>query len=251
MKKKVEATKVGEDAQDVEDEVVVESPLTIKVNGRELATLLCSPLDLEYLTIGYLFAEGVLSGVKDVKEVSIDEHEGLSVVETTQPVDLEGFQRRIITSGCIGYYSDASLSVKRIVNELCVGKAEIIALMRELESGSALFKATGGVHSSALCEKGGVIYLSEDIGRHNTIDKITGYLLKEGIDPSDKLLLTTGRLSSEMVLKAARAGIPLVASRSAPTDLAVSAARRQNVTLIGFVRNNRLNVYNNKGKVKP
>jgi FdhD protein len=249
VKKGVEITRVGDAIEKVEDYVVVETPLTIYVNGLELATLLCSPHDLKYLTVGFLAGQGLIHDTGSIKEINVDEYDGVSKVTTAEDVDLEDYHRRIVTSGCLGFYSNADLKVKRLKNEFNADKEDIIRLMRELESKSELFKATGGVHSSALCDKQRMVYLSEDIGRHNTVDKIIGYMLMEKVEPGDKMLLTTGRMSSEMVLKVARAGIPLVASRSAPTDLAVTAAAIRNVTLVGFVRNNRVNVYTNRSHI--
>lgn len=246
VKKGVEITRVGDTIEKVEDYVVVETPLTIYVNGAELATLLCSPHDLRYLTVGYLAGQGLIHEPGSITGIDVDEYEGVSKVTTAEAVDLGDYQRRIVTSGCLGFYSKADLNVKRLKNGFKVCKDDIIRLMRELESKSELFKETGGIHSSALCDRENMFYLSDDIGRHNTVDKIIGYMLLEKVEPGDKMLLTTGRMSSEMVLKAARASIPLVASRSAPTDLAVTAAASRNVTLVGFVRDSRVNVYTNR-----
>ncbi len=245
MKKKVDVVRVGNLTEDIIDEVVVEKPLTIIVNDTEIATLLSSPSDLKNLAVGFLISEGVILSKENIGRMNIDQDDGIAQISTLEPVDLDSFQKRIITSGCLGFYSEAGLHVRRIENHLRISKDILSKCMASLESGSKIFKDTGGVHSSALCDNKGLLYLSEDIGRHNTVDKIVGHIFLNEVDPKDKFLVTTGRISSEMILKAARAGIPLVASRSAPTDMAIINSKSRNVTLIGFLRNNRMNVYNN------
>lgn len=252
MKARVDVTRFGRDDERLSDEVVVETPLTIFVNGVELSTLLCSPDNLEYLVIGFLINESVIRGLDEIKEVRVDENKGVVKVKLAKDADLEGFHRRIVTSGCVGYYSKASTNIERISGSLMVSRDELLSLMGEMLGRSDVFKSTGGVHSSALCGRDKIIFFCEDIGRHNTVDKIVGYMCSKKISAGDKLLLTTGRLSSEMVLKAAKQGIPFVASRSAPTDLAVKAAKNFNMTLVGFVRGDRINVYSGaENIIKP
>jgi len=228
---------------------VVEKPLTIQVNDVEIATLLCSPDKLDYLTLGFLKSEGLIESIDGIDSLDINEDEGIAKIGLKDNIKLGDFQRRIITSGCLGFYSKNQTRQKRIQNNIKVNKDELLALMAKLEEGAVVFRETGGTHSSALCSTRDIIFQCEDIGRHNTLDKIIGYIMSEGIDPSDKIIATTGRLSSEMVLKAVGIGIPVVVSRSAPTDTAVTIAENLNIMLIGFARAGRLNIYSNPDNV--
>jgi FdhD protein len=135
------------------------------------------------------------------------------------------------------------------MNDLILRKDDVDFLMCCLQSRSGLFKETGCAHASALGIGRRMIYFSEDLGRLNAIDKAIGHLLLDLGNPADKVLLTTGRVSSRMVLKVARVGIPVIASKAAPTDRAVELARESNVTLLGFLRENRVNVYTNEDRV--
>ena len=245
MKKELEITRIREKREKITDMVVEELPLTIFVNGEELATLLCSPDDLKYLVIGFLYNEGIIKNIKDIKELRVNKERGL--VNIKLKADFKNikdvFQRRVITSGCSGFYNPSDLKLKKIKSNFKIKKEKINELMQELMKTSAVFKETGGVHISALCDDKKIIFFNEDIGRHNTVDKIIGKSLEKNINLKNKIILTSGRLSSEMVLKAAKQQIPLIASKSAPTELAVKLAKNLGMTLVGFVRSGRVNVY--------
>ena len=245
MKKELEITRIREKREKITDMVVEELPLTIFVNGEELATLLCSPDDLKYLVVGFLYNEGIIKNIKDIKEMRINKERGLASVKLKADVKniKDVFQRRVITSGCSGFYNPSDLKLKKIKSNFKIKKEKINELMKELMQSSAVFRETGGVHISALCDDKKIICFNEDIGRHNTIDKIIGKSLEKNINLKNKIILTSGRLSSEMVLKAAKQQIPLIASKSAPTELAVKLAKNLGMTLVGFVRSGRVNVY--------
>ncbi len=253
----VKVLRISDEGQrNMEDVVVRESPLTIYLNGQELVTLLCTPSHQKYLALGYLLSEGFLSQRSDLQEIV--EYEGKSLVHVQTNTDIalprDLFQRRTITSGCgkgaVFYQDTDRLQCLPVESHMSVSAEVILKLMREVNGKSELFKATGGVHTSALCRGKDVVLFREDIGRHNAIDKILGECFLEGIPVRDALMVTSGRLTSEMVLKVARQSIPVLVSRSAPTDLAVDLAEKLQLTLIGFVRGSRMTVYSHEGRLK-
>jgi FdhD protein len=253
---KVDIYRVTRDSKQAgEDIVVKELPLTILLNGRELVTLLCSPANLKYLAIGFLLSEGLLRGRNDIKSITDDEQRGIVRVETVTDLNGEEEQvfKRIITPGCgrgAAFYSSAdAVGMREVKSELQVNGAEILELMTLFQHLSETYRATGGVHSAALCDNKSLNIFSEDIGRHNAIDKILGQCLWEGISTNNQIVLTSGRISSEIVIKIARNNIPVLASKSAPTNTAVKLADLLGITLIGFVRGTRMNVYSHHQRI--
>lgn len=253
---KVDIYRVTRDSKQAgEDIVVKELPLTILLNGRELVTLLCSPANLKYLAIGFLLSEGLLRGRNDIKSITDDEQRGIVRVETVTDLNGEEEQvfKRIITPGCgrgAAFYSSAdAVGMREVKSELQVNGAEILELMTLFQHLSETYRATGGVHSAALCDNKSLNIFSEDIGRHNAIDKIFGQCLWEGISTNNQIVLTSGRISSEIVIKIARNNIPVLASKSAPTNTAVKLADLLGITLIGFVRGTRMNVYSHHQRI--
>ncbi len=224
-----------------------ELSLTIYVNGEELVTILCTPLKLNCLVIGFLYSEGIISSVSEVARLRVCEDEPVADVRLRQskpslPV------RRILTSGCgggVGFQTQG----QRVESELVVAPEEVLSLIKQLQQQAQLFRACGGVHASALSDTRHLLVIAEDIGRHNTLDKIQGECLLRGLATKDRLLLTTGRISSEMLLKAARMQTPVVVSRSAPTGQAISLARDLGVTLVGYARGSRLSVYSGEKRL--
>lgn len=241
MKKEYKITKISSNKKEKTYDVVVrEFPLKIFVNGKEFSTLLCSPDKLKYLVIGNLYSEGIIKDIKEVKSIKINEFDGIAFVDLKVDVS-DRIKKRIVYSGCGSFYDDSNLKIKKVKLKK-VKKEDILDLMKQLQLKSKLFQETGGVHASALGDKK-LLFFVEDIGRHNTVDKIIGLALVKKINLKNKIILTTGRLSSEMVLKSAKAGIPVIVSKSAPTDMAVNLARKLDVILIGFARGKRLNLY--------
>ena len=245
-----------EDRSDIEDIVVREFPLTIILNNQELVTLLCSPVNLKYLAVGFLLSEGLLKSKEEVKKIIVDERKGVVRVETegVGEVDRDVLFKRLITSGCgrgASFYSAADVqSQAKIESSLEMPTHNVIALMHEFQHCSQVFRATGGVHSAGLCDTKDILAFSEDIGRHNAIDKIFGQCLLEDIPTDDRLIVTSGRVSSEILLKVAKRNIPTLISKSAPTDLGVKLANDLGMTLIGFVRGRRFNIYANSWRVR-
>ena len=253
---KVDIYRVNRDSKQASEDIVVkELPLTILLNGRELVTLLCSPANLKYLAIGFLLSEGLLHSRNDIKRIIDDGKRGIVRVETVTDLNGEEEQvfKRIITPGCgrgAAFYSAAdAVGMNEVKSDLQVNGAEILELMSHFQQRSETYRSTGGVHSAALCDKKNLNVFSEDIGRHNAIDKIFGQCIWEGISTNNQIILTSGRISSEIVIKIARNNVPVLASKSAPTDTAVKLADLLGITLIGFVRGMRMNVYSHHQRI--
>ncbi len=244
----------GEIAE-TEDILVTERPLTIILNDVEMATLVCSPYGLRELTIGFLAGEGIIQSADDIIGLEFREEQGVVWVETNSPISIEEtFLRRNFAS-CCGkgrpslYFINDLKQLTPITSDKKFTVGQLLSSVRLLEAAANTFKATGGVHSSALCSESGIIARYEDIGRHNTLDRLLGWVLLEKIDAADKLIALSGRASSEMVTKAARIGVPVLVSRSAVTGLAVDFAEDLGITLAGFARDNRINIYSHPERI--
>jgi FdhD protein len=229
--------------EEITGEVVREQPLTVYVNGTRFLTLLCTPVKLEALVIGYLWMEMVISEVGEIAALEVSPVDGRVDVSLTHPVDLP--TERILTSGCGGgitFRIDHRL-FPRLTSTLQVSSTQLSARMRDLFAAAVLYKASRGIHGAALADADGLLLTAEDVGRHNAVDKIKGEALLRGIPTIDRILLSTGRVSSEMLLKAARMGVPIVASRTSPTEMAVGLAEQLNITVCGYVRPDGFNLY--------
>lgn len=239
----------GEKALKEKDVVVLEFPFTIYINDREIITLLSSPNSLKELTVGFLYSEGFISSLSDIDRISIDEENGMAYVYINNINEFnEKFRgKRTITSGCgkgtVFYNVLDSFKSKKIEKPLLISTNKIKELMMKFNKSSKLFLETGGVHSCAMCTLDNIIIFKEDIGRHNALDKVLGEALLNGIDTKDKIILTSGRISSEILIKTAKRQIPVIVSRSAPTSLAIEIASKLKITIIGFARGEKMNIY--------
>lgn len=202
------------------DLLATERPLTVSVNGRICGTLLASPGHLDELALGYAFNEGLLSGADDLFSLSFQEKDTWAEIESKN------------LPGGAGAPGDCRFS-----------PARIYSLMQEFSLASALFRETGGVHGAALANGDGILIFREDVARHNAIDKIAGNLLLRGGKAGALALLLSGRISAQVVKKACRMGIGLVVSSGAVTTLAVDMAVAAGLTLVGFARDGRFNIY--------
>ena len=243
-----------ESRDNIEEVVARESPVTIILNNQELVTLLCSPENLEYLTVGFLSSEGLLKSRDEIKKILVDSQRGVVRLET---VEDKGFAqdvlfKRLITSGCgrgTSFYSAADTTSQKVESRMEISVAEVFALVSEFQHGSEVYLATHGVHSAALSDRKSMLVFSEDIGRHNAIDKIFGKCLLEDIPTDDRIIITSGRISSEILHKVAKKNIPIIISISVPTNLGVRVADNLGITLIGSVRGKKMNVYSHGWRV--
>lgn len=238
-----------------EDVVVTEYSLSVIVNDQEFATLLCSPVDLDTLTVGFLASEGVISGKKDIHDLRIDEQQGTACIELTSEQALHDVaDRRVIASGGgRGGVRVETAALHAVIREqpfFRLSGQYLLSLSQEFLRHSSLHQATGGVHSAALCNADGIRMFAEDIGRHNTLDKIFGRCLLTDYPLAGHFIFSSGRVSSEMLLKVARQHIPLMVSKSAPTHLGVQLADELGITLIGFARGTQMNVYTHDWRIQ-
>lgn len=222
--------------------VVEEIPLSIFINGRHFATAMISPQMREEFVIGHLFSEGMIKNLQDIESVEIEGNVIRAIIANPMKALLP---RRPIVSGCGGIASFLDESkLHAIDSDLVIHKEEVFKAMKAI-SLSEIHKATGGVHSVGLFDKSGAVCIVEDIGRHNALDKAVGHGLKRNADFSMTFAASTGRISSDMAMKCSTAGIPIVISRGATTGLALKIAERTGLTIVGFVRGRRMNVYTN------
>lgn len=243
-------------AAEGKDLITEEVPLTIYVNQEEVATLLCSPGHWDELAVGFLVAQGLVRQPDEVVRVEVESQRGLVWVQTSvsRPLARQGMFKRLLTSGCGGgvsfYFANDGGRLAPVTGGRPVAAASIPELMHRFQRMSEAYRETGGVHSAALASEQEILVFREDIGRHNAVDKVNGHCFLRQVPVEDKLLLTTGRLSSEILTKVARLGIPFLVSRSAPTSLAVAYARELGVTLIGFARGRRCTVYTHPERLR-
>jgi len=230
--------------------VAQEFPLTVFVNGREIVTLLCTPQKLNYLILGFLYFQGLIQKVEDVVSISVCPDQPTAQVRLlTKKVVLH--RRRVVFSGCGSTPAPANSShpIPPLESTFQARGEDLVSLMSYLQEGAELYRAHGGVHISGLADRDKLLVLAEDIGRHNTLDKIQGECLYRGLSTQDRILLTTGRLSSEMVDKAVRMGVPVLVSRNSPTERAAVMADHFGMTLVGYLRGPRLVVYTHPERV--
>lgn len=240
----------------VNDIVIEEFPFTIYVNGKALVTLLCSPKDLDYLALGYLESEGFIQGKESINQIDYDQEKGS--INVTLFNDKDIFRKTsqvqpIFTTGCgkgTTYYSALEILKSNPVDApLSVSPVQIFSFINEMQRRAKLFQETGAAHISTLAAKDKILLTHEDIGRHNALDKLFGECIIKNIPYDDKIIITSGRISSEMLIKCAKRKIPILISRSAATGLAVELAEKTGITLIGFVRENRMNIYTHGWRV--
>lgn len=224
---------------------VTEYPLRLQVNGRELATLVCSPHQLEFLLIGFFHLQGFIQSLDDIESLDVCDTYGLAKVylngklpERLQPT---------LTSGCgtgIAYKLPTRLLDESKHRPRYYDTRALLQLMKELNDLTERYRSHGGIHSAAVGDRNGMLLLhAEDIGRHNTFDRVAGEALIRNIDLQDKMLVTSGRVSTEMVAKAAKLGVGLIASRTSPTDKAVALCEQAGITLVGYVRGQNMDIY--------
>lgn len=247
----------GSAVNESEDYVIAEVPITLELNGKEFVTMLCAPVMLRELIVGFLFTESLIKKYQDITDYRVDLDKQRVYVETVNKNLLAEklYGKRTITTGCgrgtIFYHVSDALGTKANQSQLRVSPEAVSTLMRTWQEETGLFLLTGGAHAAALGTPAGeLLTLAEDIGRHNAVDKVLGKALMEGWNLAETMIMTTGRISSEMLIKSAKAGIPVVVSRSAPTELALSIADELGITVVGFARGKRLNVYTKPERIE-
>ena len=227
----------------IETKVPVERPLTLYLNAQEIVTMMTINDYPEYLALGYLLNQNMLRYDDVVTEVEYHDDLQVVVVRTEHHTDFEAtLKKRTQTSGCaqgtaFGDLLDAFGSVA--LPQATLRTSWLYQMTRAINTMPSLYLEAGAIHGCALCKEGAPVCYTEDVGRHNAVDKIAGWIYRHGVDPSDKILYTTGRLTSEMVIKTVRMGIPILVSRSGFTAWGVELARQVGLTLVGRTRGKR------------
>jgi len=236
----------GETTHPGTHEVIEEIPFALFVNGRHVMTAMMSPVDLEEFVTGYLFTEQIIKNAGEIESVRIEKNR-ISVI-TTNLFRVTG-PKKTILSGCGGAASFIDTDkLPRIPPGFSVSPEIVRTSVREVLA-SELHILTGGIHVVGLASEDGVITRSEDIGRHNALDRVIGYGLRNGIDLSRTFVICSGRISSEMIRKCLVAGIPVVVSRGATTSLAVDIAEQTGICVVGFVRSTKMNIYSHPERI--
>ncbi len=262
-------------AEEVRGAVIGESRWNLYLNDHELVTFMATPLNLHHLAIGFLASEGLIARLDEIASIrvnlasdcaywfipdlGVDETRRMSVCEEgigSIMIRLHRSQvtlptRRVITSGCGGgvTFDDMTHDQAPVESDLRITPALAFALMHDLIARAALYRESRGVHSSGLSDGDHLIALAEDVGRHNTLDKLRGDCMMRGLETRDRVLVSSGRISSEMITKAAKMRVPIVISRTSPTSLAVELARAWKITLIGYAQGGQMLVYSGMERV--
>jgi FdhD protein len=235
----------------IEDTIVTEFPVTIKINEQEFVTMVCTPEYIEDMVIGYLASEGIIRNYEEIKDLWVQEKEGFVHVKIDKLNPYyQNFQNKRYITSCCGmsrqgfvFVNDALTAKKMNEIRVTITPEECFRLMNDMQRSATTFQETGGVHNAALCDVNGFVLSRMDIGRHNALDKIYGYCLKNKISITDKIMVFSGRISSEILLKVAKIGCEIVLSKSAPTELALELAEDLGITTVGFIRKQSLNIY--------
>lgn len=245
----------GETLSADEETIATEFPLTVVVNGDEFATMVCTPTNMRELIIGFLASEGIIRVFSEINSIQIDEERGFAYIEVDKSLEKydHDHSKRFIGS-CCGksrqfYFKSDVQTAKTVVSNLTIRPDQCIDLMNQLQAQSEHFQATGGVHNAALCSLNEMLIIQTDIGRHNALDKIYGHIIEQQIPLADKLIVFSGRISSEVLLKISKIGIGIIISKSAPTNLALNLANDLGITAIGFARRNKMNIYTHPHRV--
>ena len=244
------------DRQEIDEKIAEEAILRIFLNDREIVALSCTPHDEAHLAVGFLFSEGLLKSREQIK--SLDRSEGRVTVLTHASLKIPEDSRLkgVLTSGCgkgksLADWEKIDPLQDVMVNlDLTLSPDQVHRVMLQFEKRSELFRQTGGVHSAALATSDDLVLFNEDIGRHNAVDKVLGESFLNGLKLKDKFLVISGRVSSDLVSKLWNCGLSLVVSRTAPTSLAVKMAQRLGITVVGFARGKRMNVYSYPARVQ-
>ena len=234
---------VDQDGKAVETSVVMERPLTLYLNGQEIVTMMTIGDHPNYLAVGYLLNQNMLRADDVVTAIDYDDDLEVVVVRTAHHTDFEQkLKKRTQTSGCA--QGTAFGDLMEAIETIALPKAELrtswlYQMTQAINTTPSLYLEAGAIHGCVLCKEGTPVCYTEDVGRHNAVDKIAGWIYRHGVDPADKILYTTGRLTSEMVIKTVRMGIPILVSRSGFTAWGVDLARQVGLTLVGRARGKR------------
>lgn len=267
FQRKVKILRIKKESKTEEfDTVLIEQSIDIIVNSNPLVSIICLPKDLKDLALGFLFSIGIINSIEDINKITINELEGKINIKLVDSIkfklnDLElNPISRVIDTSC-GISSPWRNIIKKSLEDskkillsnkdIKIKSSVIFNSIIKMQKETTLFRETGGCHGAAIFDlNGDLIVAREDIGRHNAIDKVIGYLLLQKESLNNKLLTSTGRLTGDSVLKATRANIPIIASLSAAIESGIRLALAYGITLIGFVRGSRMNIYTHPDRIE-
>ena len=237
-------------SREIDAEIVDEALVCISVNGQELATFMCSPVKLKEMTLGFLYNESLIAGLDDVRSVHISKND-TCVDVWLHKSDFEVPKRKIVTAGCGGgvTFDDLTQRHEPLMSDLRAPAGQISRIMRDMHLGAELYRRARGIHTAALTEEQDILLQVEDVGRHNCLDRLAGAALIQGVDTRDRILLSSGRISSEMVNKARRLETPIVCSRTSPTSLSVALAESWNISIVAYVRQDKMRIYTHPERI--
>ena len=235
---------VDQDGAILTTSVTVERPLTLYLNGQEIVTMMTIGDYPEYLAVGYLVNQNMLRPDDEITGVEYDDDIDTVVVRTARETDFEDkLKKKTLTSGCAQgtVFGDVmeSIGKVRLPEDAVLRTSWLYALLKKINTAPSLYLEAGAIHGCVLCREDRPLIYMEDVGRHNAVDKIAGYMYQEGMAGADKIFYTTGRLTSEMVIKTVQMGIPILVSRSGFTAWGVELARETGLALIGRARGKR------------
>jgi FdhD protein len=260
MVREVDITKIdlsSGKAQKIRDYIAEEAPLQLFVNKCFWATILCSPVDLKEMAVGHLLSEGILKSVEEIEEVTVKQAENTCHVQlkvginTEDRMKLSRLHQRVITSACGGGAPyQFTGKTPQVTSDLSVDAQVLFNSVNQLNFKAIGFRQTGGLHVAAIFHSdGAMVALAEDVGRHNAVDKVIGMAALGKVAFEECFLALSGRMSGDVVFKAAKVGLPIVASLSAALSSGVVMAEASNLTLVGFVRGKRMNIYTFPGRI--
>jgi FdhD protein len=257
MKKQFQIHKIRLEEQaseEKEDYIAADAPICIFINNEYFRTLIASPNMTEELVVGHLLSEGIASSYNEIECINITQQK--VCVELGSELDLELLNMSkvdLITTACGSLSTPVNheqLGSLRVPSRVSVGAQTLWEAARSLNLRSETYRATGGTHSAMLYSlEGETQYFAEDVGRHNAVDKVIGAGAMKGIGFGNTILVSSGRLSGEITLKAARMGIPIIASVSSPLESGIRIAEATGITMVGFIRGRRMNVYTNQNLI--
>lgn len=233
-----------------------EYPITLTVSGFEIAVFQLTKQDLEDWASGYLYSEGFIQSIDDITSILIQEEMGRIDVVLRNEFDVDQWfgKKKHYTAGCgrgVTFFSMTDVkSFTPVSSSVVYSLSYLLKKQSEFAQNSPLYLETGGMHGACIVDGNGVMTVREDIGRHNAVDKIIGYALRNRLSPENLILLTTGRISYEMLSKSAKFGFPVIGSRTAATRQAVQLAHFLNIEVVGYLRGKKATVYTSKGRVQ-
>ena len=241
--------------EEVNSKVAGELPLTIKINNTEIITLMTLGTRPEELTLGYLRNQGLISNINEITSINVRWDIGISNVSTTYK-DIkkitDKLKNKTVTTGC-GQGTIFGGTLEKLYDEVLpdikIKKSEILDLLAKITKYNDIYKEAGAVHGCALCDTNGVLEFVEDVGRHNAADTLSGIMWLNNITGKDIIFYTTGRLTSEIIMKVKHMGIPIIVSRSGVTNMGIELAKDLNVTMIARAKQRSFLIYNNKNNI--